>query len=98
MTVSEIAGFLGAPVEGEAGLEITGVHSLEDAGPADLSFVEGRRAEKRARETRAGCLLATPEFENDTGRTIIRVPAPRAAFARVIPLFHPPRRPASGVD
>ncbi len=98
MTVAEIGRFLEAPVEGDPTSEITGVQSLEDAGPADVSFVEGRRAEKRARETRAGCLLATPEFESEPGRTIVRVQAPRAAFARVIRLLLPPRRAAAGVD
>ena len=55
MTVREIAERLRADPEGEGNLEIGGVQPLEEAGPDDISFVEGRRAEKRAAESRAGC-------------------------------------------
>ena len=98
MKVAEIAVALGASVEGDAALEIAGVQSLEEATPADISFVEGLRGEKRAQQTRAGCLLVTPDFENESRRTVIRVAAPRNAFARVVGLFHPPRRPLTGID
>ena len=90
MTVGDIARFLNAPVEGDPDLEISGVQSLEEAGPSEISFVEGRRAEKRARESRAGCLLASADFDNPGNRGVIRVSAPRNAFARVIRLFHRP--------
>jgi UDP-3-O-[3-hydroxymyristoyl] glucosamine N-acyltransferase len=96
MTVEQIAQFLGAAWEGDARREITGVAALEDAGPADLSFVEGRRGEKRVAGTQAGCLLARPELDA-AGRTVIRAPVPRNAFARVVRLFHPEQRPPSGV-
>jgi len=96
MKVEQIAQQLSAPWEGDAGREIGGVAALEEAGPAEVSFVEGKKAEKRAAESRAGCLLARPEFDAG-GRTVIRVAAPRTAFARVVGLFHPPKRPASGV-
>lgn len=98
MNVGEIARLLGAAVEGGAGLEISGVQALEDAGPAHISFVEGRAAEKRAQQTQAGCLVVSPDFDNAEGRTVIRVAKPRSAFARVVAQFHPARRPAPGVD
>lgn len=100
MTVAEIARSLDGPVEveGDLALEITGVQSLEEAGPADVSFVEGRRGERRAHESRAGCLVVSPQFAQEAGHALIRVPAPRAAFACVITLFHPPHHHTPGVD
>ena len=53
MKVAEIAPWLQAQAEGDAEREITGVAALEDAGPDDISFAEGRRGEKRAAESRA---------------------------------------------
>jgi len=97
MTVEQIAQMLGAAAEGDLQREITGVHTLEDAGPAEASFVEGRRGEKLAAGSRAGCLLVRPEFANTERRTLIRAPAPRNAFARVVGLFHPQPAPAWGV-
>ena len=98
MTVAEIARTLGASVEGDAGLEIVRAQSLEDAGPSDISFAEGRRAERRLQQSRAGCLLVSPEFETQGGPALIRVAAPRASFARVISLLHPKRSARPGVD
>ena len=98
MTVRELARRLDAAAEGNPELEITAVQSLEDAGPHDVSFVEGRRGEKQAAPSRAGCLLVRPDFAAAAGQTVIRVPAPRNAFAKVVALFHPPRPAAPGVD
>ena len=98
MTVGEIARSLGASAEGDAGLEIVQAQALEDAGPSDISFAEGRRAEKRLLQSRAGCLLVAPEFESRGGPALIRVAAPRASFARVISLLHPKRPARPGVD
>jgi UDP-3-O-[3-hydroxymyristoyl] glucosamine N-acyltransferase len=96
MTVEQIAQFLGAAYEGDAGLEITGVQALEEAAPNELSFVEGARGEKQAAASRAGCLLVQPGYEAGR-RAVVRVARPRNAFARVVELFHPPERPAPGV-
>lgn len=98
MTVGEIARFLEASVEGDAALEIARVQSLEDAGSSDISFAEGRRAEKKLQQTRAGCLLVSKDFESRGGPALIRVASPRASFARVIALFHPKRSANPGID
>ncbi len=97
MRVRELAEWLQAPWEGDGEREIPGVAPLESAGPAQLSFVGNRKAAEQATASRAGCLLAAPDFENAAGRAVIRVPVPRAAFARAIGLFHPPDRPPAGV-
>ncbi len=97
MTVAEIARHLGAEVEGDADREIRGVQSLEEAGPEQIAFAEGRRGEKLAGASRAGCLVASRDFAAPAGRTLMRVAAPRHAFARVVALFHPPRPAPSGV-
>ncbi len=97
MTVKQMAQDLDAAWEGNGDLEITGVQALEEAGPSEASFVEGRRGEKRAAESRAGCLLVRPEAESG-GRTVIRVAQPRQAFARVVRWFHPARRREPGVE
>ena len=48
-----------------------------------------------AAESRAGCLLVTPDFPK--GRTVIRVADPRAAFATVIGLLYPPAPVKPGI-
>lgn len=97
MRVRDLAAFLNAAWEGDGDREIRGVSALEDAGSEDLSFVTGGRGAKAAESSQAGCLLARPDYPNPSGCGIIRVPDPRAAIARVIPLFHPPVQPQPGI-
>jgi len=104
MTVGEIASFLGADVEGSASLDIAGVQSLHDAGPSDISFVDGPRAEAKWKRTQAGCLLVPREFptaaqfSSQACPALIRVAFPRSSFARVVLLFQPKSKIMGGVD
>ena len=88
MRVKELAAWLAAPWEGEGDREIRRVAPLEDAGEEDLSFVTHGRAAKLATASRAACLLVPDDFVNETSRTVIRTPDPRAAVARAIPKLH----------
>ncbi|MGH9648561.1 MAG: UDP-3-O-(3-hydroxymyristoyl)glucosamine N-acyltransferase [Bryobacteraceae bacterium] len=95
MHVADIAKHLNRPFEGNGETLIADVAPLEEAGPADIAFAGSRKAVESAEQSRAGCLLVPAGFP--PGRTLIRVPDPRAAFASVIPLFHPPKKYDSAV-
>ncbi len=95
MLVTEIAGELKAPWEGDGNLEINGVAPLESAGPGELAFVGNRKAAAMAGLSSAGCLLVTADFPG--GRTLIRVADPRAACARAIELLYPRPEVQAGV-
>jgi len=97
MTVREIAERLGATFEGDGERQIDGVASLELAGSRHISFAGNRRALRDAQASAAGCLLVAESFQNSGGRTVIRVPDPRAACATVIHLLQPPPRPPAGI-
>jgi UDP-3-O-[3-hydroxymyristoyl] glucosamine N-acyltransferase len=89
--LQEIAERLGLELEGDGSLEIRGLARLEDAGPADLSFVSGPRYQRACSASHAGALLAPPGLDV-AGRPCLRSPGPYAAFARAIELLYP-RRP-----
>lgn len=93
--MDEIAQRLHAKCEGEVGLEITGATALESAGAGEISFVGNRKAAAQAAQSQAGCLLVTYDFP--AGRTLIRVSDPRASFATVIGLLHPPATVVPGI-
>ena len=97
MTASKIAKQLGASIKGDGGREILSGNSLERATESEIAFAEGDAPEKTARTSRAGCLLVRPGVEGLDGRTVIRVPKPRNAFARVLHLLNPPATPVPGV-
>jgi UDP-3-O-[3-hydroxymyristoyl] glucosamine N-acyltransferase len=95
--VKELAGWLEAPFEGDGELDIRGVAALEDAGPADLSFVTRGRAAKQADTSQAGCLVVPEDYANPRSRTVIRARDPRAVVARAILHLHPAIEPSPGI-
>ncbi len=97
MRVRELAGWLDATFEGDGESELTGAAPLDSAGTTDLAFVASRRALGEARGSAAGCLIVPLDFPNPEGRTVIRVPEPRAAFARAVSRLHPQPEPVPGI-
>jgi UDP-3-O-[3-hydroxymyristoyl] glucosamine N-acyltransferase len=89
MRVRELAEWLGATFEGDGEKELTGVATLETAGAGEVAFVSGRKAAQAAEASAAGCLLVPVDWPSSAYRTVIRVPEPRTACARVISRFHP---------
>jgi UDP-3-O-[3-hydroxymyristoyl] glucosamine N-acyltransferase len=94
--VRELAALLEAPFEGDPDLDIRRVAPLGEAGPDELAFVAGGGAMKAASSSRAGCLLAPPDFDA-RGRAVIRHRDPRAAAARLIARLQPPPVPPPGI-
>jgi len=87
--VRELAELFGVEFEGDGEILITQVAELGSAEATELAFAAGGKGEAAAHKSAAGCLLVGPGFSNTDGRTLVRVQDPRAAFARVVRLFHP---------
>lgn len=96
LRVREIAAWLSAPYEGDGAAEIWGVAPIEAAGPGDITFVANQAAAKQA-NTAAACVIVPLDFPNEPRRTVIRVPSPRAAIAKVIHRLHPKMEPPPGI-
>lgn len=98
MRVCDIAEWLGATFEGDGEKEIAGVAPLESAGCDDLAFLSGRKAEAAAAASAAGCLIVPLAYAGAvSGRTLIHVADPRAAFARAVSRLLPAVKPAPGI-
>lgn len=95
-TVGEIAAFVGGSVVGDASIEIGGVAGLEGAAPGDIAFIDSAKYAAQAMTSRASAVIV-PEGHMLEGKTVIQVKHPRRAFAQVVMLFHPPRRPPVGI-
>ncbi len=95
MRLSELAALVGGRLEGAAppDAEITGVSSLHDALPGDVSFLANPKYAKQLASTKAtavlvreDCALPPPE----AGGALLRVESPDLAFAKAVPLFTKP--------
>jgi UDP-3-O-[3-hydroxymyristoyl] glucosamine N-acyltransferase len=94
MKLGELATRLGAELHGNADLEVTGVKGIEEAGPAEITFVANPRYAGLAKKTRAAAVLVEPEFPRIEAATL-RIKNPYHAFSRALGMFYqPPQYPA----
>ena len=95
-TAAEIAERLGARVVGDPSLVLHGFAPADSARPGELTFAENESYFLRAVQSQASAVLVADDFEPD-GKTLIRVPNARIAFAQILPLFFPEPHHAPGI-
>ena len=96
MKLGELASRLGAELRGNPDLEVTGVKGIEDAGPAEVTFVANPKYAGLARKTKAAAVLVEPEFPEIEAATL-RIKNPYHAFSRALGFFYQPPAYAVGI-
>ncbi len=97
MKLGQLAEFLGATVSGDPEKIITGLATLQEAGPDQLSFLANPQYRKFLPDSHAGAvLLKAADAEGFQGDALI-VPDPYLAYARISHLFDPKPRASTGV-
>jgi UDP-3-O-[3-hydroxymyristoyl] glucosamine N-acyltransferase len=96
MTAKEVAERVGAQVEGEGSLELTGVAAPERAGAKQLIYLEAAKHHERVLSSAAACVVAA-EGVALPGKTILRSAKPKVAFAKAAALLLEAAPIASGV-
>jgi UDP-3-O-[3-hydroxymyristoyl] glucosamine N-acyltransferase len=102
MKLGEIASKLGCALEGDAGIEITGVAGIEDARAGELTFLANRRYRAMVETTEASAILIARD-QDGTGASLngriaaLRSENPYLDFARAIELFHSAPQFSKGV-
>jgi UDP-3-O-[3-hydroxymyristoyl] glucosamine N-acyltransferase len=92
LAVAELVG--GSLIQGDPDGIITGINSLAEAGPGEMSFLGNPRYAPQAATTRATALLVAPDFTGQLdGKALIQVANPTLAFSLVIKQFAPTLRP-----
>ena len=89
--LKEIAERIGGKVLGDDRVIITGIASLADACPGEISFYADPRFKELLKSTKASAILiGEPEAGFERSQVIVRNPA--LAYAKVAALFAPPPR------
>ena len=96
MKLRDIAAALGCRLEGDGEIEITGVAGMEQAGPAELTFLSNPKYAPRVKQTRAAAILIH-EAVRDLPIASLVSSNPYLDFARALALFYQPPRPAPGI-
>jgi UDP-3-O-[3-hydroxymyristoyl] glucosamine N-acyltransferase len=96
-TLSELAGRVGGQAVGPADLIITGINTLEAAGPGEITFLTNPKYADQVPGTRAAAIIVAPG--TDTG-DLPRLEAdnPYLALAKLAAEYLAPPRPEPGVD
>lgn len=87
MKLGELASRLGAELRGNADVEVTGVKGIEEAGPAEITFVANPKYAPLARKTQAAAVLVEPEFPEIAAPTL-RIKNPYHAFSQALGMFY----------
>ena len=96
MRLADLAAATGCRLDGAADIEIRGVLSLEQAGPADLSFVARKDYLARLADSRAAAVIVGEDW-GPVDRPALRTRNPYLALARALAIVYPPAVPAPGV-
>ena len=98
LTVQQIAETLGAALEGDGAVEITGVAGLHEAAAGQVSFLSNPRYTPAVADTRASAVVVGESWKGDCPCALLRVADPDKAFAQLVALLAPPAiTPVPGV-
>lgn len=95
-TARELAEYLGVRLEGDGERAISGVAAPEQACPEDLIYVDGPRSLERAARSAAASVVLPPGLPL-AGKTLLRAPNPKLAFARAASKLLAPTPIARGI-
>lgn len=88
LSYTELSALVGAELSQDSTRKFSGVHSLDDAGPDDISFLGNLRYQSLLAKTRAGAVLVPlGEWDAPSDCLLIRVDNPSASFSKVIDYF-----------
>ena len=90
LTLGEIVAQLGGEAVGDAGKRISGVATLDSAGPDEIAFLANPRYRGRLATTRAGAVILGPGDRDAATMPCIVSDNPYAYYARTVAIFHPP--------
>ncbi|TDV54329.1 UDP-3-O-[3-hydroxymyristoyl] glucosamine N-acyltransferase [Pseudomonas graminis] len=97
ITLGQLAEFLGATLRGPADKQITGLATLQEAGPDQVSFLANPQYRKFLATTQAAAVLLKPADAEEYAADALLVPDPYLAYARISHLFDPKPKAAVGV-
>ncbi|HIJ66838.1 MAG TPA: UDP-3-O-(3-hydroxymyristoyl)glucosamine N-acyltransferase [Planctomycetes bacterium] len=96
LTVAEVAKQINAHLLGNGGAEVTGVNSIEQADPSQISFVTSKRYGRKIAGTKAAAVIVTKQIDSVAACQLV-VENVEAALITVLNLFAPKLTPTGGV-
>lgn len=95
-SLSELAERLGCALHGDGERLITGVSTLEKAGPQDITFLANMKYSPKVKSSKAGAILASEPLTGASAATLVSA-HPYYHHARALALFYPPPKLNPGI-
>lgn len=89
-TVQEIASLIQGKVIGDPQLPVSGITNIETPGEGLITFIQDPKHLEGMEKTALACLIVPPSI-NVSKKTIIQVPNPKLAWAKLLGEFFPAR-------
>jgi UDP-3-O-[3-hydroxymyristoyl] glucosamine N-acyltransferase len=92
MTLNDVASLVGGELRGDAQHVVTGLKSIDQAGPSDATFLTNERYARHLGASQAGCILVTRGVVSDeelTGHNSIIVDDAYRGFVLLMQQFFP---------
>ncbi|GHC24381.1 UDP-3-O-(3-hydroxymyristoyl)glucosamine N-acyltransferase [Aidingimonas halophila] len=89
LTLAELAKRLGAHLDGNGERVVTGLATLEDAGPDDVTFLANKAYLKYLADTRAAAVLLHPRHVEECPTASLSLDNPYLGYAELSRLFDP---------
>ncbi|MFJ5295180.1 UDP-3-O-(3-hydroxymyristoyl)glucosamine N-acyltransferase [Pseudomonas sp. NPDC088368] len=97
ITLGHLAEFLGATLRGPADKQITGLATLQEAGPGQVSFLANPQYRKFLATSHAAAVLLKPADAEGYAGDALLIADPYLAYARISHLFDPKPKAAAGI-
>lgn len=98
MKLNELAKILCAELSGPGDVEITGAAGVPEAGPGQITFVDGPKHFKDLETSRASAVLVRLDAPSAASLPLLRVKNPRLAFAQALECLYVRPYRASGIN
>lgn len=89
-TVQEIASLIQGKVIGDSNLTVSGITNIETPGPGLITFIQDPKHLEDMENSSVACLIVPPSVQSSK-KTIIQVPNPKQAWAKLLRDFFPAR-------
>ncbi|TDT43188.1 UDP-3-O-[3-hydroxymyristoyl] glucosamine N-acyltransferase [Halospina denitrificans] len=96
-TLAEVAQLLGAELRGEESAEVTGLGTVHNARPGQVTFLANEKYTRHLPETKATAVLIRPELADQCPVNALLLDDPYLGFARLSHLFDPQPSPEAGI-
>jgi UDP-3-O-[3-hydroxymyristoyl] glucosamine N-acyltransferase len=97
LKLDQIADLVGGELIGDPQCLIEGAGPIDAAGQNQITFAEKGSSLRLIEKTGASAIIVPLQTETDTGKNLVRVANPRAAFAKVLARFYPASTPPKGI-